>query len=66
MIVRLRIKRSGFTAVSPALSRQTGWGKYAPTVDAGQEGQAVQVSVTHAMERQESQFIQAVSGGWPI
>jgi uncharacterized protein YndB with AHSA1/START domain len=26
---------------------------------------AVKLSVTHAMERPESKFIQAVSGGWP-
>ena len=27
--------------------------------------QAVKLSVTHAMERLDSKFIQAVSGGWP-
>jgi uncharacterized protein YndB with AHSA1/START domain len=28
-------------------------------------GQAVKLTVTHAMERPESKLIQAVSGGWP-
>ena len=27
--------------------------------------QAVKLSITHAMDRSESKFIQAVSGGWP-
>ena len=27
--------------------------------------QAVKLSITHAMDRPESKFIQAVSGGWP-
>ena len=27
--------------------------------------QAVQLSITHAIERPESKFIEAVSGGWP-
>jgi hypothetical protein len=27
--------------------------------------QAVKLSITHAIERPESKFIEAVSGGWP-
>ncbi len=28
-------------------------------------GGAVKLSITHAMDRADSQFIKAVSGGWP-
>jgi uncharacterized protein YndB with AHSA1/START domain len=36
---------------------------FEPAGDANSE--AVKLSVTHTMERPESKFIQAVSGGWP-
>jgi uncharacterized protein YndB with AHSA1/START domain len=29
------------------------------------KGEAVKLTVTHAMEREDSKFIGAVSGGWP-
>jgi hypothetical protein len=28
-------------------------------------GEAVKLTITHSMERADSQFIAAVSGGWP-
>lgn len=35
------------------------------TIELEPYGDAVRLSITHTMERAESQFIQAVSGGWP-
>jgi len=35
------------------------------TIDIEPYGDAVRLSIAHTMERAESQFIQAVSGGWP-
>ena len=35
------------------------------TIEIEPYGDAVRLSITHAIERAESKFIQAVSGGWP-
>jgi uncharacterized protein YndB with AHSA1/START domain len=35
------------------------------TIEIEPYGDAVRLSITHAIEREESKFIQAVSGGWP-
>jgi len=35
------------------------------TIEIEPYGDAVRLSITHAIERTESKFIQAVSGGWP-
>jgi uncharacterized protein YndB with AHSA1/START domain len=35
------------------------------TMELSQEGPAVKLSITHAIEREPSKFIEAVSGGWP-
>jgi uncharacterized protein YndB with AHSA1/START domain len=35
------------------------------TMEIEPKGEAVKLTVTHAMEREDSKFIGAVSGGWP-
>lgn len=35
------------------------------TIEIEPYGESVRLSITHSMERAESKFIQAVSGGWP-
>jgi len=35
------------------------------TIELEPYGEAVRLSITHTIERAESKFIQAVSGGWP-
>jgi uncharacterized protein YndB with AHSA1/START domain len=35
------------------------------TIEIEQNGSAVKLSITHTIEREPSQFIGAVSGGWP-
>jgi uncharacterized protein YndB with AHSA1/START domain len=35
------------------------------TIDLEPYGDAVRLTISHSMERAESKFIQAVSGGWP-
>jgi uncharacterized protein YndB with AHSA1/START domain len=36
------------------------------TYELEQKGDSVKLTVTHVMEKSESKFIKAVSGGWPI
>jgi uncharacterized protein YndB with AHSA1/START domain len=36
------------------------------TYDLEQKGEMVKLTVTHQMEKSESKFIKAVSGGWPM
>jgi uncharacterized protein YndB with AHSA1/START domain len=36
------------------------------TYELEQKGDSVKLTLTHVMEKDESKFIQAVSGGWPI
>ena len=35
------------------------------TMELEAEGKAVKLSITHSIERENSKFIEAVSGGWP-
>jgi uncharacterized protein YndB with AHSA1/START domain len=35
------------------------------TMEIAPEGKAVKLSITHSIERADSQLVQAVSGGWP-
>jgi uncharacterized protein YndB with AHSA1/START domain len=35
------------------------------TMEVAAEGEAAKLTVTHVIEREESKFIDAVSGGWP-
>jgi uncharacterized protein YndB with AHSA1/START domain len=36
------------------------------TYELEQEGESVKLTLTHVMEKAESKYIKAVSGGWPI
>ena len=43
--------------------RAEGWSLC--TMDLQRSSEAVKLTVTHTMEREDSKFISAVSGGWP-
>jgi uncharacterized protein YndB with AHSA1/START domain len=44
--------------------KDEGWSRC--VIDIEPAGEAVKLSLTHSIEREESKFIEAVSGGWPL
>jgi len=44
--------------------KDEGWSRC--VIDIEPAGEAVKLSLTHGIEREESKFIEAVSGGWPL